>query len=57
LKGINDRGKPTLVQFTAKYDGKDYPVTGSPDYDAISLRRVDAVEGQAVNDVMVFDKH
>ena len=48
LKGINDRGKPTLVQFTAKYDGKDYPVTGSPDYDAISLRRVDAVEGQAV---------
>ena len=43
LKGIDAEGKPTLVQFTAKYDGKDYPVTGSPDFDAISLRRVNAV--------------
>ena len=47
LKGIDAEGKPTLVQFTAKYDGKDYPVTGSPDFDAISLKRVDAVSTEA----------
>jgi hypothetical protein len=23
------------------YDGKDYPITGSPDFDALSARRVD----------------
>jgi ABC-type xylose transport system substrate-binding protein len=80
------------VQYTAKYDGKDYPVTGSQDFDAISLKRVDAgtaqatlkkggkviqtatrvvskdgktltlttiganAKGQAVNNVLVFDK-
>src|SRR5690242_8488397 len=47
LKGIDAEGKPTLVQYTAKYDGKDYPVTGSPDFDAISLKRVDAVTTEA----------
>ena len=47
LKGIDAEGKPTLVQFTAKYDGKDYPVTGSPDFDAISLKHVDAVTTEA----------
>ena len=47
LKGIDAEGKPTLVRYTAKYDGKDYPVTGSEDFDAISLKRVDAVTAQA----------
>jgi hypothetical protein len=46
-KGIDADGKPTLVQFTAKYDGKDYPVTGSPDFDAISLKRIDAFKSEA----------
>jgi hypothetical protein len=46
-KGIDADGKPTLVQFTAKYDGKDYPVTGSPDFDAISLKRIDASKSEA----------
>ena len=47
LKGIDAEGKPTLVQYSAKYDGKDYPVTGSQDFDAISLKRVDAATAQA----------
>jgi hypothetical protein len=47
LKGIDAEGKPTLVQYTAKYDGKDYPVTGAQDFDAIALKRVDAVTAQA----------
>ena len=33
-------GKPTTTAFTASYGGKDYPVTGSPDYDTVSLKRV-----------------
>lgn len=40
-KGIDAEGKPTLVQFTANYDGKDYPYSGSPDYDTVALTRVD----------------
>ena len=47
LKGIDAEGKPTLVQYSAKYDGKDYPVTGSQDFDTISLKRVDAATAQA----------
>jgi hypothetical protein len=46
-KGMDAEGKPTLVEFTAKYDGKDYPVTGSRDFDAISLKQVDAATSVA----------
>ncbi len=49
LKGIDAEGKPILVEFTAKYDGKDYPVTGSKDFDAISLRRVDVVTAEGTS--------
>jgi hypothetical protein len=42
LNGTDADGKPTSMQYTAKSDGKDYPVTGSKDFDAISLRQVDA---------------
>jgi hypothetical protein len=41
LKGMDAEGKPIHVQYSAKYDGKDYPVTGSLDFDAISFKRVD----------------
>jgi hypothetical protein len=40
-KGVDAEGKPTLVQFTASLDGKDYPYTGSPDFDTLALTRVD----------------
>src|SRR5215813_596879 len=35
-------GKTVDFQFTANYDGKDYPVTGNPDVDATALKRIDA---------------
>ena len=35
-------GKESTVKTTFKYDGKDYPVTGSPDFDALNGKRVDA---------------
>ena len=41
-KGVDAEGKPTLTQYTANFDGKDYPITGSPDSDTISLKKVDA---------------
>jgi hypothetical protein len=36
--GMDAQGKPTHTEYTAKYDGKDNPVKGSPNYDTISLR-------------------
>ena len=40
--GIGPDGKPTLIDFTVNYDGKDYPYKGSPDYDVISIKQTDA---------------
>lgn len=40
-KGISADGKPTLVKYTARYDGKDYAITGSSGGDMISLKRID----------------
>ena len=40
--GIDAVGKPTHVEFTAKYDGKDYPITGIPNVDTVALERLDA---------------
>jgi len=41
-KRVGADGKETSVQATYKYDGKDYPVTGSRDFDSLSVTRVDA---------------
>lgn len=42
VKGTTADGKPLIMEYTANYDGKDYPVTGNADYDATSLKRIDA---------------
>jgi hypothetical protein len=39
---INADGSPIHVQYDAKFDGKDYPVTGIPYADAVSVKRIDA---------------
>ncbi len=41
-KGVDSAGKPTAAEFIVNYDGKDRPVTGSPDAEMLSLKRVDA---------------
>lgn len=41
-KGTDGQGQPIDNQYTAKYDGKDYPVTGNPNWDSISLKRINA---------------
>ncbi len=40
--GIDAAGNPTHVEYTAKYDGKDYPITGLPNADTIAIERLDA---------------
>ena len=40
--GENAEGSPIHIEFTAKYDGKDNPVTGSSDFNSIALKRIDA---------------
>src|SRR5215813_9307095 len=42
VRGADAEGKATDYQYTANYDGKDYSVTGNPDWDATSLKRIDA---------------
>lgn len=41
VDGTDGAGKPTHNEWTGKYDGKDYPVTGDPTSDARSLKKVD----------------
>jgi hypothetical protein len=40
--GTDKDGNPTHNEWTGKFDGKDYPVTGDPMADTRSYRRVDA---------------
>lgn len=40
---INADGKQVTIQYTANLDGKDYPYTGVPFHDSISLVPVDAL--------------
>src|SRR6202049_1599552 len=35
-------GKESTVKSTYKYDGKDYPISGTSDYDSINVKRIDA---------------
>ena len=41
-KGVDGAGKPTSVAWTVNYDGKDRPLTGDQDADALSLKHIDA---------------
>jgi hypothetical protein len=39
---VNADGQASHVEFTAKYDDKDYPYTGSQTVDTIALKQIDA---------------
>ena len=90
---VSATGAKTVSVYTANYDGKPYPITGSETADTVTLKRVDAntsertdskggkavqtfsrvvskdgktmtvtikgtnAQGQAVNNVVVFEKH
>jgi hypothetical protein len=40
--GADADGRPTHVEFQAKYDGKFVTLTGSPDANALSIKRINA---------------
>ena len=39
-ESVDAEGKKTSFEYTAKYDGKEYPVSGSDDFDTITLRQI-----------------
>jgi hypothetical protein len=41
LDGIDAQKKPTHNEWTGKFDGKDYPVTGDPTSDTRSYKKID----------------
>jgi hypothetical protein len=42
VDGTDREGKPAHNEWTGKFDGKDYPVTGDPDADMRSYKTVNA---------------
>ena len=40
VDGVDGEGKSTHNEWTGKFDGKDYPVTGDPNSDARSYKKV-----------------
>jgi hypothetical protein len=40
VDGVDADGKPTHNEWTGKFDGKDYPVTGDPGNDMRSYKRI-----------------
>ena len=40
VRTIEADGHTTTIHISANYDGKDYPVTGSSDYDVIKLTKI-----------------
>ena len=41
-RGVDAAGKPTLTEYTGAFDGKDTVVVGSPAFDTMSMKRIDA---------------
>ena len=41
VDGVDGAGKPTHNEWTGKFDGKDYAVTGDPTSDARAYKKVD----------------
>lgn len=48
IAGVAADGSPISMHTTFKYDGKDYPYSGSPNYDTLSLKRVNATTVKSV---------
>jgi hypothetical protein len=38
---VDSTGKAIHTEYTAKYDGKDYPVKGDPNRDTVALKKID----------------
>ena len=47
--GVDGKGAATHTEWTGKFDGKDYPVTGDPNVDTRSLKQVSARKLELAN--------
>lgn len=43
VEGVDKDGKATRNEWTGKFDGKDYPLTGDPNADSRSYKKVNAL--------------
>lgn len=41
VDGVDGQGNPAHNEWTGKFDGKDYPLTGDPNADTRSVQKVD----------------
>ena len=41
VDGTDSDGKPTRSEWTGKFDGKDYPVSGDPASDTRAIKQID----------------
>ena len=41
VDGVDGEGKPAHNEWTGQFDGKEYPVTGDPNSDTRSYKRID----------------
>ena len=41
VDGVDASGKPSHNEWTGKFDGNDYPVTGDPSTDTRSIKKID----------------
>jgi hypothetical protein len=49
VERVNADGTTTRWDFTAKFDGKDYPIMGDPDRDMASVKKLDDYTLEVVN--------
>jgi hypothetical protein len=42
IDGVGAQGNPIHVEWTGKFDGTDYPLTGDPTWDARSYKKINA---------------
>jgi hypothetical protein len=40
IDGVDAQGKPSHIEWTGKFDGKDYPLTGDPTGDTRAYKKV-----------------
>src|ERR1700693_78 len=40
VDGVDGQGKPTHNEWTGKFDGKDYPVTGDPNSETRAIKQI-----------------
>jgi hypothetical protein len=46
---VSPDGVTARSEYTADYDGKDYPITGVPQVETVSLRRIDALTSERID--------